>query len=142
MFAGEKAEIHFELAESATGMKYWYMEYQDGDDWRPVGEVTVMDFEGRDVKYTHTIEVDKQVALFTEKVTYLHDTPQIVFRFTAVTSISIDGRTRYPEGTSGVDEDVLGASGWLFILSRVPSYYGTNQDYLGTNPYINKYEAN
>lgn len=142
MAPGEKAEIYFQLAETVNCMKYWYMEYLDGDDWRPVGDVRVMDFQGRDVKYTHTIEVEKQVNVFNEKVTYLHDTPQIIFRFTIVSSIAISGRTRYPVGTAGVDEADQGTSGWMQIFSKAQNYYGSGQDYVGQEPHINKYEVN
>ena len=133
--AGEKAEIYFEFAESANCMKYWYLEYKDGEDWRPAGDVSIVDFDGKDVKYTNTVEFEKVNVPVQSRVTYLHDSPEIVFRFTAVTSICISGFARYPLGTEGVSEDRLGTSGWLMLVSS-----GTGDEMM--HPQILKFETN
>lgn len=110
---GDKAEVYFEIVQSLNGMKYWYLEYLDGETWQPALETTAFDLDGKGYTYTHMVEIDKVNFPVSAKVKISKPMTSIVFRFTAVSSISVGNVIRYPVGTSGVTDDQLGASGWI-----------------------------
>ena len=48
--------INFMGRVSATGHKYWMMEYLDGEDWKPVGAVLTSEETGTTVEYTNAMQ--------------------------------------------------------------------------------------
>ena len=48
--------INFMGRVSATGHKYWMMEYLDGEEWKPVGTVFTSEETGETVEYTNTMQ--------------------------------------------------------------------------------------
>lgn len=81
--SGTILKITFEAATSATGHKYWRLEYKDGDQWKVVGAPQTVSIEGQDtVTYTHTMLPDsKQKVKVSGVVKYTTSTDEAVFRF-------------------------------------------------------------
>lgn len=48
--------INFMGRVSATGHKYWMMEYLDGEEWKPVGTVLTSEETGETVEYTNAMQ--------------------------------------------------------------------------------------
>lgn len=48
--------INFMGRVSATGHKYWMMEYLDGEEWKPVGAVMTSEETGETVEYTNAMQ--------------------------------------------------------------------------------------
>ena len=48
--------INFMGRVSATGHKYWMMEYLDGEEWKPVGAVLTSEETGETVEYTNAMQ--------------------------------------------------------------------------------------
>lgn len=48
--------INFMGRVSATGHKYWMMEYLDGEEWKPVGTVFTSEETGETVEYTNAMQ--------------------------------------------------------------------------------------
>lgn len=52
--AGTKVNITFITRPSGTGHRFWTLEYLDGSEWKPAGELKTLAVEGvGEVKYTH-----------------------------------------------------------------------------------------
>ncbi len=50
-----KLHISFLTRVSATGHKYWLLEYFDGSDWKPASDTKTAEVSGSSVTYTHTL---------------------------------------------------------------------------------------
>ena len=48
--------INFSGRVSATGHKYWMLEYLDGEEWKPVGNVLTSEETGSPVEYTNAMQ--------------------------------------------------------------------------------------
>ena len=80
--AGETVEISFETRTSATGHKYWRLEYLDGTEWKVAGTALKTSEPGSEIVYTHTMNADGKTNVFVDtKVTYENATSMIEFRF-------------------------------------------------------------
>ena len=51
ILAGTEVQISFEMRSSAWGMKYWLLEYLDGDEWKVAGTPQVTTEPGYEVQY-------------------------------------------------------------------------------------------
>ena len=56
--AGTEIQIAFEMRSSAWGMKFWLLEYLDGDTWYPAGTPQVSTEPGYEVQYTVSTNPD------------------------------------------------------------------------------------
>ena len=56
--AGSEVHIAFETRTSATGHKYWLLEYLDGDEWKPAAETYTTSDPGTEVIYSHAMNAD------------------------------------------------------------------------------------
>ena len=56
--AGTEVKIAFEMRSSKWGMKFWLLEYLDGEEWLPAGEPLVSDEPGYEVSYTVATNID------------------------------------------------------------------------------------
>lgn len=80
--AGETVEISFETRTSATGHKYWRLEYLDGTEWKVAGTALKTSEPGSEIVYTHIMNADGKTNVFVDtKVTYENATSMIEFRF-------------------------------------------------------------
>ncbi len=52
ILAGTEVQIAFEMRSSAWGMKFWLLEYLDGDEWHAAGTPQVSTEPGYEVQYT------------------------------------------------------------------------------------------
>ena len=50
--AGSEVQIAFEMRSSKWGMKYWLLEYLDGEEWLAAGEPNTATINGEEVPYT------------------------------------------------------------------------------------------
>lgn len=80
--AGETVEISFETRTSATGHKYWRLEYLDGAEWKVAGTALKTSEPGSEIVYTHIMNADGKTNVFVDtQVTYENATSMIEFRF-------------------------------------------------------------
>lgn len=80
--AGETVEISFETRTSATGHKYWRLEYLDGTEWKVAGTALKTSEPGSEIVYTHIMNADGKTNVFVDtQVTYENATSMIEFRF-------------------------------------------------------------
>lgn len=56
--AGSEVHIIFEARTSATGHKFWMLEFLDGQEWRPACETFTTNEPGEEVVYTHAMNAD------------------------------------------------------------------------------------
>ena len=52
ILAGTEVQIAFEMRSSAWGMKFWLLEYLDGDEWYAAGTPQTSTEPGYEVQYT------------------------------------------------------------------------------------------
>ena len=52
ILAGTEVQIAFEMRSSAWGMKFWLLEYLDGDEWHAAGTPQISTEPGYEVQYT------------------------------------------------------------------------------------------
>ena len=60
--------INFTARVSATGHKFWMLEYLDGEDWKPVGTVLTTEETGSTVEYTHALTATNSIVSGSFKV--------------------------------------------------------------------------
>ena len=94
--AGTIAKIVFATRTSATGQKYWRLEYRDGETWKIVGtpltDETVSGPDGRPVVYTHAMNSDGATNTLVESVAiYTENTDQVEFRFICAANYQASG---------------------------------------------------
>ena len=58
ILAGTEVQIAFEMRSSAWGMKFWLLEYLDGDEWYPAGTPQTSTEPGYEVQYTAATNAD------------------------------------------------------------------------------------
>ena len=56
--AGSEVRIAFEARTSATGHKFWLLEFLDGDQWRPACETLTTNETGEEITYSHAMNAD------------------------------------------------------------------------------------
>lgn len=56
--AGSEVSIAFETRTSATGHKFWRLEYLDGEVWKVAGEAKTTNEPGEEIIYTHAMAPD------------------------------------------------------------------------------------
>lgn len=80
--AGDAVTISFEARTSATGHKYWRLEYLDGTEWKVAGTPLKTTEPGEEIVYTHAMNADGSTNIFVNTtVTYQNATPTHEFRF-------------------------------------------------------------
>lgn len=88
-------KLSFATRSSSGGMKYWRLEFRDGEEWKPAGELyTNPDVKGPDgqaVKYTHEMIDGSTNLLVDAVVTYTQPTDQVEFRFICAANYRVSG---------------------------------------------------
>lgn len=97
--AGTLIKISFETRVSATGHKYWRLEYKDGDEYKIAGKSYTVDipassnYEAQNgVVYTHAMESDGSTNIQVSNVVkYENTTDAVVFRFVCAANYQASG---------------------------------------------------
>lgn len=90
--AGSEVHIAFEARTSATGHKFWILEFLDGSEWRPAGETFTTTEPGEDVVYTHAMNADGATNVQADQVVkYRKNTEHAQFRFRCVANWQASG---------------------------------------------------
>ena len=80
--AGDAVTISFEARTSATGHKFWRLEYLDGTEWKVAGTPLTTNEPGEEIVYTHAMNADGSTNIFVNTtVTYQNATATNEFRF-------------------------------------------------------------
>lgn len=84
--AGSIIKLSFTTRVSATGQKYWRLEYRDGEEWKiaglPLTDENVQGPDGLPVVYTHAMNPDGKTNIeVNSAVKYKYTTDEVVFRF-------------------------------------------------------------
>ncbi len=89
--AGSEMRITFEARTSATGHKYWIIEYLDGENWKPAMD-TKTATDVKDCVYTHAMNSDGKTNVQVDAtVTIKKNMDNCQFRFRCVSNWSADG---------------------------------------------------
>jgi len=90
--AGSEVHIAFEARTSATGHKFWILEFLDGTEWRPAGETFTTTEPGEEVVYTHAMNADGATNVQADQVVkYRKNTEHAQFRFRCVANWQASG---------------------------------------------------
>ena len=90
--AGSEVHIAFETRTSATGHKFWLLEFLDGEEWKPVTETYTTSEPGEEITYSHIMNADgaTNVAI-DEIVRYRKNTEHAQFRFRCMANWQANG---------------------------------------------------
>lgn len=90
--AGSEVHIAFESRTSATGHKFWILEFLDGDQWRPACETLSTNEPGEDIVYTHAMNADGATNVQANYVVkYRKNSEHAQFRFRCVANWQASG---------------------------------------------------
>lgn len=91
--AGSEVKIGFEARTSATGHKFWRLEYLDGEVWKIAGEAKTTTETGEEIVYTHAMNADgsTNVKVMTT-VKFNKNMPACQFRFLCVANWQASGK--------------------------------------------------
>ena len=90
--AGSEVRIAFEARTSATGHKFWILEFLDGEEWRPACDTQVSSEPGEEVVYTHAMHADGSTNVQADYIVkYRKNNPHAQFRFRCVANWQASG---------------------------------------------------
>ena len=90
--AGSQVRIAFESRTSATGHKYWQLEYLDGTVWKVAGEVKTTSDPGEEITYTHAMNADGSTNVqVDETVKFNKNNEHCLFRFRCMANWQANG---------------------------------------------------
>ena len=90
--AGSEVHIAFESRTSATGHKFWILEFLDGSEWRPACETFTTTEPGEEVVYTHAMNADGATNVQADYVVkYRKNSEHAQFRFRCVANWQASG---------------------------------------------------
>ena len=89
-------KLSFATRSSSGGMKYWRLEFRDGEEWKIAGtsytDPNVKDPDGNPVVYTHAMNADGATNILVDAVvTYTQPTDQVEFRFICAANYRCSG---------------------------------------------------
>lgn len=91
--AGDVVTISFETRTSATGHKFWRLEYKDGEEWKVAGTPLTTNEPGETITYTHAMNMDGSTNVFVNTtVTYQNNTTIHEFRFVCAANWQANGK--------------------------------------------------
>lgn len=86
--AGQVIKLEFECRISGSGLRYWKMQYKDGNEWKDCRKLkSVTKADGKTYEYTDDVRGgggDADNAVYTHVVKYQNDTDAIIFRWTCM----------------------------------------------------------
>ncbi len=94
--AGSLIKLTFTTRVSATGHKYWRLEYRDGSEWKiagtPMTDPAVSGPDGNPVVYTHVMAADGKTNIAVSSVVkYANTTDEVDFRFYCAANFQASG---------------------------------------------------
>lgn len=90
--AGSKVRIVFEARTSATGHKFWLLEYHDGEKWKVAGEAKTTSEPGDPITYTHIMNADGATNVHVDElVSFNHNMERCEFRFRCMANWQASG---------------------------------------------------
>ena len=90
--AGSEVHIAFEARTSATGHKFWLLEYLDGDEWKPVSETFTTTEPGEEITYSHIMNADGATNVGIDYVVkYRKNSEHAQFRFRCMANWQANG---------------------------------------------------
>ena len=115
--AGTKVNVSYLTRTSATGIRYWRLEYLDGADWKPAMEVSTI--EGTDLQYNVAMNPDgKTDTQINAVVTLTNPTENVKFRMVCVGGTLANGKA-IPEGINGGTCRIAGAEGTSPVIKVI-----------------------
>lgn len=85
--AGQVIKLEFEMRISAAGLRYWKMQYKDGDEWKDCRKLKSVTKGDKTYEYTDDVAPgggEEANKVITHVVKYTNDTDAIVFRWTCM----------------------------------------------------------
>ncbi len=82
--AGQVIKLEFEMRISAAGLRYWKMQYKDGDEWKDCRKLKSVEKGGAIIEYTDDVAPgggEEANKVITHVVKYANDTDAIIFRW-------------------------------------------------------------
>ena len=90
--AGSEVHIAFEARTSATGHKFWLLEFLDGDQWRPACETFTTNETGEEITYSHAMNADGATNVKANYVVkYRKNSEHAQFRFRCLANWQASG---------------------------------------------------
>ena len=90
--AGSEVHIAFETRTSATGHKFWLLEFLDGDEWKPVSETFTTTEPGEEITYSHIMNADGSTNVGIDYVVkYRKNSEHAQFRFRCMANWQANG---------------------------------------------------
>lgn len=104
--AGSIVKLVFATRSSASGQKYWRLEYKDGETWKICGtsytEASVLGPDGKPVVYTHAMNENGATNVTVEAIViYSEDTDRVEFRFICAANARADGKAAAKSPNTG-----------------------------------------
>ena len=90
--AGSEVHIAFETRTSATGHKFWLLEYLDGDEWKPACETFTTSEPGSEITYSHIMNADGSTNVAIDYIVkYRKNSEHAQFRFRCMANWQANG---------------------------------------------------
>ena len=90
--AGSEVHIAFETRTSATGHKFWLLEYLDGDEWKPACETFTTSEPGMEITYSHIMNADGATNVQIDYIVkYRKNSEHAQFRFRCMANWQANG---------------------------------------------------
>ena len=90
--AGSEVHIAFETRTSATGHKFWLLEFLDGEEWKPVSETFTTTEPGDEITYSHIMNADGATNVGIDYIVkYRKNTEHAQFRFRCMANWQASG---------------------------------------------------
>ena len=115
-----KVSIKYITRTSATGMKYWRLEYLDGTEWKPaMATTTVKVTDGTEIAYNIEMNADAKTNVEVDVVVeYANDTAEPCFRMLCLANEQTNGKGPLEAINSGTVR-IAGAVGTSPIIKLV-----------------------
>ncbi len=119
--AGTEVNIKFETRTSATGHKFWSLEYLDGTVWKTAGEVKTTSEPGDEITYTHQQQADgKTNIIVDETFRFNKNNDQLQVRFRCMANWQSGGSGSLEARNGGtVRLSVSEANGYIYPAIEV-----------------------
>jgi hypothetical protein len=100
--AGSEVHIAFETRTSATGHKFWLLEYLDGDEWKPVSETFTTTEPGMEITYSHIMNADGATNVGIDYIVkYRKNSEHAQFRFRCMANWQANGKGKLATRNGG-----------------------------------------
>ncbi|MGN1221208.1 MAG: BACON domain-containing protein, partial [Candidatus Cryptobacteroides sp.] len=125
--ANSEFRVKFGSRVSATGHKYWMLEYRDGEIWKPAADVKVSTDmpEGENVEYTHAMNADGGTNIIVDETfSITKNMDRLEMRFRCVTNWQANGKgplAKRNTGSARLSVKSDGSKGDASVVAPQPS---------------------